>query len=117
MTMTNEQRAALDRFTTAIRQVYGPRLVAIVMFGSRARGEEQRDSDVDVAVILSDEQLHFWTEKRRMIELAYHALLDANLAIQPLPLSRAHWEQPELHRNPDLVRAIRREGKTLVDVS
>lgn len=117
MTLTMEQRAALDRFIGAIRRAYGERMFEIVMFGSRARGEERRDSDLDIAVILLDEHWHYWTEKRLMVELAYDALLDADLVIQPFPVSRMHWEQPDLHRNPELIRADRREGKSLAHAS
>lgn len=46
-------RAALRDFTTAMRQLYGPRLAQVVLYGSRARGDADWDSDVEHGVVLS----------------------------------------------------------------
>ncbi len=40
-----------QRAAEALRQGLGERLVAIVLFGSRARGEAREDSDWDLLVI------------------------------------------------------------------
>jgi predicted nucleotidyltransferase len=42
----------LGRFRQALRELYGPALDRVVLFGSRARGESTPDSDYDVAVFL-----------------------------------------------------------------
>lgn len=44
----------LDPVVTALRNGLGDRLVAVVLFGSRARGEADRDSDWDLLVIARD---------------------------------------------------------------
>jgi predicted nucleotidyltransferase len=44
-TIAGKVKAALER-------AYGDRLVAIYVFGSRARGDHRPDSDLDLAVIL-----------------------------------------------------------------
>ena len=36
--------------------LFGPPALSIVLFGSMARGEEKRDSDVDVLVVMADEE-------------------------------------------------------------
>ena len=52
-------RASLDdpvlaRFRSALDAAYGSRLERAVLFGSRARGEANPDSDYDVAIFLGD---------------------------------------------------------------
>ena len=42
----------LSRFRAALQEVYGERIERVVLFGSRARGDFQPDSDYDVAVFL-----------------------------------------------------------------
>ena len=44
----------LTRFREARNELYGDRLERVVLFGSRARGDERPASDYDVAVFLRD---------------------------------------------------------------
>ena len=44
----------LARFRRTIDAAYGERVERVVLFGSRARGDHQEDSDYDVAVFLKD---------------------------------------------------------------
>ena len=43
--------AALDEYVRHLRTRFGPALVTVVLFGSRARGEARPESDLDVLVI------------------------------------------------------------------
>ncbi len=42
----------LDELKLRLREFYGERLVKLVLFGSRARGDNEPDSDIDVLVVL-----------------------------------------------------------------
>ena len=42
----------LKRFKAALQEIYGDQIERIVLYGSRARGEAQPDSDYDVALFL-----------------------------------------------------------------
>jgi predicted nucleotidyltransferase len=44
----------LKRFRTALNEMYGDRLERVVLFGSRARGDADEESDYDIAVFLRD---------------------------------------------------------------
>jgi predicted nucleotidyltransferase len=49
--MTNPtEDPVLRRFRTALDEIYGSEIDRVVLFGSRARGDAQDDSDYDVAV-------------------------------------------------------------------
>jgi Nucleotidyltransferase domain len=43
----------LRRFKAALQEIYGDQIERIVLYGSRARGEAQPDSDYDAALFLS----------------------------------------------------------------
>jgi predicted nucleotidyltransferase len=48
----------LAKFRAALAETYGDRLERVVLFGSRARGDAQPDSDYDVAVFLNGMNAH-----------------------------------------------------------
>ena len=50
--MLDRTHSALAQLVPRLRQLYGSRLVDVVLFGSRARGDHDDDSDVDVCAIL-----------------------------------------------------------------
>jgi len=47
-----------------LRELYGVRLDRVILFGSRARGDADPESDLDVMIVLSD-PLDHWQEIRR----------------------------------------------------
>jgi uncharacterized protein len=61
----------LLKLVAAIRAAYGPRIERIVLFGSRARGDAQDDSDYDVAIFMHDlqdgESGRLWDIERSII--------------------------------------------------
>lgn len=50
--MDERLQAILDELRRQFEALYGERLVQMVLFGSRARGDAQPESDVDVLVVL-----------------------------------------------------------------
>jgi hypothetical protein len=114
--MTPAERKTLDDYVAAVRAHYGARLVDVLVFGSRARGDARPDSDVDLAIILEDGDWVFWDEKMFLSGLAYDPLLESGLYIQPWPVARSAWEAPEKHRNPFFIQSIQEEGRQLKDL-
>lgn len=113
--MTENARAALRLFADAVRSAYGDRLKGLVVFGSRARGSASTRSDLDVAVILADERIDRYREKMALADLAYDAIVETGLHVQPWPVSSDEWQHPQSHANPSLVRAMRRDGRIVED--
>jgi predicted nucleotidyltransferase len=54
----------LRRFQVALRGLYGDRMVRALLFGSKARGEANPESDYDIAIFLT-ELPGLWLERRR----------------------------------------------------
>jgi uncharacterized protein len=54
MTTAAPNDPILKRFRASVTEMYGDRIERVVLFGSRARGDAQPDSDYDVAVFLRD---------------------------------------------------------------
>lgn len=94
----------LADFVAAVERAYGSRLHGVHLFGSRARGNARRDSDYDVAVILTDLG-DFWEEKLRLADLAYDQMLARDIHVQAHPFGVDEWEAEEPE---DLVLAAQR---------
>lgn len=82
------------------------RVVEVVLFGSRARGEAQLDSDWDVAVFLEGEPSS--QDRRTLSDAAYDILLETDHYIQHVPLPAARKEARTL-----LLDHIRRDGRAV----
>lgn len=83
------------------------------LYGSRARGDYQPDSDVDVAVILGGAKRRRVDVALEMVDLAQDILLDTGIYISPFPVWKSEWDNPELMFNPWLIRNIKVEGIAL----
>lgn len=94
--------AGLPRAVAAdLGALYGDRLVSVMVFGSRARGDATDESDLDLLVVL-DEVPDAWVEHRRMEELLWRHTFESGVVITALPVGRARLESPD---EPVLVRA------------
>lgn len=80
------------------------------VFGSRARGDAQPDSDADVAILLHGQPGRRMNEAMIMADIAYELMLETGIRVEAVPLWESEWEHPETFNNPALIENIRREG-------
>jgi predicted nucleotidyltransferase len=95
----------LLRFRTAIREVYGPRIERLVLYGSRARGDARSDSDYDIAVFLADISSR-WEEFRKLADIELELLDDTGVIVHSMPYPAGSWRD----RSSPLMHEIRRDG-------
>jgi predicted nucleotidyltransferase len=112
LTSESALATALEAFVRRARARYP--VEEAYLFGSRARGDHDVDSDADVALVL-DEPAEGATIplKRGLSDLAFDVLLETGVYIQPVAIPEAHWRYPEGFRNPSLLHAIKRDGRRL----
>lgn len=79
------------RMRTGLQRIYGKRLRGVFLYGSRARGEQGPDSDVDIMVVL-DELGSYGTELASTSELASDLSLDLGVLISRAFASEADWK-------------------------
>ena len=88
--MTLEEETALDELTWALRERYD--VISVMVYGSKARGDDAPDSDIDVMIVLDE-----YTPE---IEVAIDELVyDINLAHDCL-ISVVIFGQRELEEGP-----------------
>jgi predicted nucleotidyltransferase len=97
----------LRRLRHALDELYGERLERVVLFGSRARGDANEESDYDVAVFLKD-LTDRWRELDRLAALRADFLEEADVFIDAKPYPAGGYRD-----RTTLMREIRREGVDL----
>ena len=116
--------AALQQFIHRISEHANRAIVDIILYGSRARGDHEAESDVDVAVIVEDDGTDIERMRKiryELIDHAYETMLalftkDVLLRIQPLPIPKEHWDDPSLFQNPYLIQNIQQEGISVMSL-
>lgn len=99
---------AAHRFMQLLSKQYD--LDGLFVFGSRARHEHGPESDADIAVLLRGASQKRLPIKLAMSDIAFDVMLETGINISPLPLWAEDWDHPEAFSNPELIRAIQREG-------
>lgn len=97
----------LKRIRAELYTLYGDRIERLVLFGSRARGEQRPCSDYDITVFLYD-LTDRWSEFHRLADLRSDLLVETGAFLEARPFrAGAHYE-----RTP-LMHEIRRDGVEL----
>jgi uncharacterized protein len=85
--------------------LYGERLVSLILFGSQAKQEAQADSDIDILVVLKDD-VDSWTENKLTGNGIAELCLDYSVLICCVFISETQFRSQETA----LLRNISREG-------
>ena len=97
--------------TGRLREIYGPRLKRLVLFGSQARGDATPESDVDVLVVL-DGPTGAYEEAKRTSPVATKAA-----AYRDTALSFIHMSEEEFAEDrSSLVWSVREDGIDLLEL-
>ena len=99
------EKAVLERLKLLISERLP--LYQMVLFGSRARGDAEPDSDFDLLVVLDGPADR--SARETVSDCAWETGLEHGMVIVPIVVSRDEWERgPE--RYSLLAEAIRAEG-------
>jgi uncharacterized protein len=83
--MTESDRSVLSMVRSDLSSIYGERLAGLIMFGSRARGDNDVDSDYDILVLLQGvvqpyKELKFVNELLSRLSLATRSVISCCFA-------------------------------------
>lgn len=97
----------LTKFRAALDKIYGDRIDRVVLFGSRARGDQRPDSDYDIAVFLKSLPDR-WAELDRLADLGVILIDETGVFFDAKPYPASAYQE----RTP-LMHEIREEGVDL----
>lgn len=90
MALDTREKSALTQFKTDLEQVLSGQLIELKLFGSKARGDDRPNSDIDVLVIVATDD---WRIRDKVYDVATDILLQRDVCISPKVISKKKFEQ------------------------
>ncbi len=102
--LTPNELAALRKLKATLARDFP--LVELRLFGSKARGDSDKESDIDVLVVLED---YDWDTKMAVVDLCTDISIDYGVLLVPVLYSRAEYGS-DLTKITPFYQAVAREG-------
>jgi uncharacterized protein len=100
---------ALEEFLAKLRRVLGNNLIEVKLFGSKATGKDQPESDIDVLVAVEDGGVEI---EDQVLDIAFEVNLKHDVYVSPRVIDRATLSDPVWSITPFL-RSIAKDGISL----
>jgi predicted nucleotidyltransferase len=100
--MDEKSKRAVEEFVQRVRERYGGSVSEIMLFGSYARGDYKKDSDIDLLVVWKGDEEEGW---RGITRIAFDVLLSHGVYISVKVLT-----PEDMERDNPFLRNVRREG-------
>jgi len=107
--LTSNDQTAVMEYIARIRSRFSDRILAVILFGSKARGEASAESDIDLLVLVDADNNELRSELWR---IASDVSLEYNVVLSPRVFGQARWAEARRMRLP-LYRAIAEDGVPL----
>ena len=109
--MPQVMHGLLEQYVAEVKKIYGSHVREIILYGSYARGDFSKDSDVDIMILLDISDLELKTYSRALSYMTYDFNMDNDLDIKPIAKNQAHFEK--WVDNYPFYSNIQREGVVL----
>jgi predicted nucleotidyltransferase len=104
--MLNEiEKKAINELIEKLKETYGDNLFKVILYGSKARGDQTEDSDIDIMIILQDFKNKV-EEIKKVIAIVSSINFIYEVFISPVILRKNDYETGNLL----LVRNVIKEG-------
>ena len=109
MELTASEKHIIEEFKRQVEDQFPGELVRLVIFGSKARGDATRESDLDVLVIIRSED---WKLGDQIRSLGYALELERGVVVSIQVMSERYYEELR-ERGSQFLKAVEREGATV----
>ncbi len=106
MSLTANDRKALDMFKERIASELNGSVTELVLFGSKAKNTDTRDSDLDVLVVVNERSIEL---EERIIDIAFEVNMRYDLYLSPRVID-AEKMKDRFFRATPFCRNLEQEG-------
>ena len=82
----NKINNILEEFIIGVKDILGDKMKKIILYGSYARGDYKKDSDIDIMILTDLEDNEISKYRDKIWELAYNIEFDNNFDVNLSPL-------------------------------
>ena len=90
MTLSAQEKTVLMKFKTGLEQALSSQLIELKLFGSKVRGDDRSNSDMDVLVIVATDDWHI---RDKVYDVATDMLLQMDVCISAKVDSKSRFVQ------------------------
>ena len=87
--LQHHEQVAINSFLTRLHKEPGDRVFDSVLFGSKARGDSQPESDIDILLIVDQED---WRFRHQISDIASGIALEYDVLIGTFIIAQERWE-------------------------
>jgi predicted nucleotidyltransferase len=109
--MPESIRDVVYKFAQKIRAIYGVSLKKIVLYGSYARGDYKKNSDIDVMILVDADEDVIRQKFNDVCDLAFDFEMEYGIVISPLVKNEEHFMK--WSDTLPFYRNVRQEGMTI----
>jgi predicted nucleotidyltransferase len=110
MKLTPDEQDWLDAYRQILQEQHPGVVARLIIYGSKARGDDHPDSDLDVLLILKNEAVGF---KRQLRRVGYELATTSDAVPSILAYTEDEWESREKSGSP-FWQAVERDAVSVL---
>ena len=103
-TLTTKEDTAVKKFTKQLRALFPQEIIAIKLFGSKARGDSHKESDIDLLVLVTKKTESL---ENAVIDLVCEILNQSGIFLETVTLPASRYEEARLEQYPFVMNVER----------
>ena len=107
--LSSVDRHAVEEFHRRVTDLLGPQLVAMKLFGSKARGDDGQESDIDIFIVVTERLSEI---EDRIVDVAFDLNLKYGVYISPRVVAERVLHDP-VWKTTLFLQHVEREGVPL----
>lgn len=89
--MANEMQNLLSEYVTAVKRIYGQHLKQVILYGSYARGDYTKDSDVDIMLLVDLKETELDRFSDELSELGFDYNVEHDIWMMPIVKNKKNF--------------------------